>query len=94
MATTLRVDGEVKRAFDRLQGEVQARTGERVSQSELLRKLIAVVRRHEAELYGEGRAPWSPPTPEELSRLRSRIEDWGFDTDSSRIDEVLYGGEP
>lgn len=93
MPTTVRVDEETKRELDQLQGLVQAETGRRISHSDLLRRLLDVARRHERELLGAG-AAWRPPSAEHLRRLRTRLRDWGVETDARRVDEALYGGSP
>lgn len=92
VATTIRVADDVKEEFARVQGLLQARTGERLSQSEVLARLLRVARTHERELLEEDK-PWEPPTPKQIERFLDRLEDVPVETDSSRIDEVLYGGE-
>lgn len=87
--SSVRIEGDVKTEFDKLQGFLQAETGERVSQSELLRRLLAVARRHEAELMGTAWS-WRPPTREQLAKMKARLEPWGEPTDASKIDEALY----
>lgn len=94
MATTVRVDKDTKMELDRLQGLVQSETGDRVTHSELLRRLMSVARRHEAELMAKQGIQWRPPTQDELDHLLEGIEDWGVETDASRVDEALYGGDP
>lgn len=93
MHTTVRVEDEVKLALDRLQGELLAERGERVSHSELLARLVTFARRREAEFLSEGRA-WRPPTRAELDavlasapavRVRARARD---------ADAALYGERP
>lgn len=92
--SSVRVDGSVKEELDRLQGLVQAETGERVSQSELLRLLLRFARLREAEFLASRSEPaWRPPTRADLARLRRRLEPWGEPSDASRVDDVLYGGE-
>lgn len=91
--SSVRIEGQVKTELDRLQGLVQSETGERLSQSELLRRLLHFARRHEAAFLREAPTPWRPPTKAELALLRSRLEAWGEPSDASQIDDVLYGGE-
>lgn len=90
--TTVRVEDDVKRELDRLQGEVLAETGERLSQSQLLARLVRFARAREAAFLGSGDAPWRPPTREEMEAHFRQVED-GPRTDASRIDEALYGGK-
>lgn len=92
--TTVRVDNETKQELDRLQGLVQSETGARVSHNELLRRMVQVARRHEAELMAAHGMKWRPPTREELDILLEGVEDWGVDSDAAKIDEDLYGGSP
>lgn len=91
MPTTVRVEDEVKADLDRLQGYLQSESGERLSHSELLRRLLAVGRRHEAELFEREPRAWKPPTREQLEILFAPSKDIDVETDSSRIDEFLYG---
>jgi hypothetical protein len=93
-ATTVRVEETVKRELDRMQGLLQAETGERVSHSELLARLLAVARKHEAELFERPETEWRPPTREQLDRVLAKVKDWGVETDASKVDEALYGGSP
>ncbi|MFA5860491.1 MAG: hypothetical protein WDA16_02225 [Candidatus Thermoplasmatota archaeon] len=93
MPTTVRVEDEVKLSLDKLQGDLLADRGERVSHSELLARLVGFARRREAEFLSEGRA-WRPPTRAELDtvlasapavRARARARD---------VDAALYGKRP
>lgn len=91
--SSVRVEAAVKREMDRLQGLVQSETGARVSQSELLARLLRFARQHEAEFLQEGGVAWRPPTRAELAKLRARVRDWGVESDASKVDDVLYGGD-
>lgn len=91
-ATSLRVQEDIKEEFDRVQGMVQAETGDRLSQSELLARLLRFVRLHERQFLEEQGVPWRPPTPEQIERFFESLPDPGVETDASKIDEVLYGG--
>ena len=89
MSTTVRVDDDVKAELDRLQGLVQMETGQRLSQSELLARLVRYAHRRPEIVLDESK-PWTPPTIEQLARLFEKVRDWGVETDVSKIDEVLY----
>lgn len=93
-ATSVRVGEDVKELLDRVQGTVQAETGERVSASELLRRLLEFARRHEMQFLAESGEEWKPPTKGELRKLFRGVRRWGVKTDVTKIDEVLYGGSP
>lgn len=93
MSTTVRVEDDVKAELDRLQLVLQAEAGKRLSQSELLGRLLQFANRRESQFMTEalgGDETWVPPTPDEMDRLLSRVRDWGVATDASRIDEALY----
>lgn len=92
--TTVRVDNDTKTELDRLQGLIQSETGTRVSHSELLRRLVQVARKHEAELMAAQGMKWRPPSREEIDILLERVQDWDVDSDASKLDEDLYGGSP
>lgn len=92
MPTSVRVEDDVKVELDRLQGHLQSETGERLTHSELLARLLRVGRRHEAELYAKP-VPSRRPTSQQIRR---RIAELAIDvgpSDVRDIDEVLYGGE-
>jgi hypothetical protein len=92
MSTTMRLEDEVKIELDRFQGLLQHETGERLTHSELLAKLLGFATRRSGEFIASLHEPaWRPPTAEEMRRLFSKVQDWGVETDSSRIDEELYG---
>ncbi|MFA5861096.1 MAG: hypothetical protein WDA16_05315 [Candidatus Thermoplasmatota archaeon] len=91
MPTTVRVEDEVKRGLDRLQGLVQAETGERLTHSALLARLLRVARLHEADLY----ASEAPRQRIDLVRRRlDKLAIHGAHTDVRTLDETLYGERP
>jgi hypothetical protein len=56
--------------------------------------LLRFTRRHEAAFFDDvGEPEWRPPTKEQFARLQARIPAIPFDTDSSQIDDALYGGD-
>lgn len=94
MPTTIRVEEDVKRDFDRLQGLLQAESGERLSHSELLARMLRVARRHERELY-EKAGPAQPRLS--ADQIRKRLGELAIDvgpSDVRDVDEVLYGERP
>lgn len=94
MPTTVRVEDDVKREFDRFQGHLQAETGERLSHSELLERLVRFARAHEAGFLEQRGESWRPPTRPEMERHFALVKDWGVETDVTKLDEELYGGSP
>lgn len=96
-ATTVRVEAKVKKELDAFQGYVQSETGERVSHSELLARLVRFARQNEARFLASGEEGWTPPTKEQLEELLGRVRrvrlPKDLEVDATRIDEVLYGGD-
>lgn len=89
-ATTVRVQVQVKKELDRLQGLVQQR-GRRLSQSDLLAALLRYAARDPDRFIEEsGSDPRRTWTSDQLAAWRSRLEPWGVKTDVSRLDQELY----
>lgn len=93
-ATTLRVDQATKTRFDELKERVEQSTGEPVNQTQLVEWLVAFASDREAAFLKEREGPWRPWNREEVERFFEEVPDLGIETDASRIDEDLYGGEP
>lgn len=93
MATSVRVEEAVKADLDRLQGLVQAETGERLSHSDLLARLLKIARRHEDEMMAE-HEDWRPMSAQELDRFLDRLTVTGVATNVRNLDEDLYGERP
>jgi hypothetical protein len=89
MATSVRVDEEVKESLDRLQGLLHAETGRRVSHSALLARLLAFAERRQAEFLGE--APPALPSRGDVAEHLRRARRYGVAIDVTRLDEELYG---
>ncbi len=93
MPTTIRAEDDVKAALDRFQGHLLAETGERLSHSQLLARLLRFAERHEAEFLRVPKDDRRTLTPEELDRILADLTDIDVDVDVTQIDRVLYGGE-
>jgi hypothetical protein len=93
MPTTVRVEDDVKLELDRLQGLVQAETGERLTHSALLARLVRVARRHESEIYTSKDAG----RRRDAAAIRARLAKLAIDigpSDVRDIDAVLYEERP
>lgn len=93
MSTTVRLEDEVKLQFDRLQGELLAERGERLSHSELLARLVRFARSREAEFLAAADA-WRPPTRAQLDALLARAPPVRVRTSARDVDDALYGERP
>ncbi len=81
MVTTLRVDDDVKARFDGLLSTARSH-GLRLSQSELVGRLLRLATGHEDELWSDG--SWSPPAWDTLERVLEGLPDAGPATDTGR----------
>lgn len=91
MGTTVRVREEDKEKLERLRAMATLATGQKVSQEELLGAVLDDALSHGesflAETFGERRTL----SGKEFDKLLGLISDWGVETSSQEIDEVLYG---
>lgn len=91
MATAVKVDEDAKSRLEELQAEIRLRTGNSVTQQELLSRLIddAYESRDEViDSFRESRVPLSDAEKEAMQRGRFSS---GVETDEKDIDDVLYG---
>ena len=91
MATAVKVDEAAKSRLEELQAEIRLRTGNRVTQQELLSRLIDdafASREAVIESFRESTVPLS--TEEREAMRRGRFSS-GFETDETDVDDVLYG---
>jgi hypothetical protein len=91
MSSSIKVDSKVKSEIDKLQAKFTLKTGEKISQQELLRRIIEFASNHEDEFQKDYLLDWSPPSDQEWSEIKSHIYDFGFKTSESTIDKELYG---
>ncbi len=85
-ATTLRIDTRQKRRFDRLQATLRVMTGRKVTQAELLDRLLEHGEGAPEALVGRG---WRPLSKAEIDRVMALPMDFGVEIGD--VDEGLYG---
>ncbi len=91
MPTEVRIDEKTKSHLEELQAEIRLRTGEKVTQQEILARLVrsAVTSRSEfVDTFREGKATL---TDEEMMQFNQGQISSGLETDEDDIDEILYG---
>lgn len=91
MTTAVKVDDDSKAHLEELQAEIRLRTGQSVTQQELLSRLIddAYDSRDEViDSFREATVPLS--TAEKRAMADGRFSS-GTETDEDDIDEILYG---
>lgn len=93
MVTTIRLEDPVKRELDRLQGDLLAERGERLSHSEVVARLVRLARLHEDEILGSA-AEATPPTRAQIDALLARVPDVRVRARARDVDDALYGSRP
>ena len=92
MSTSVKLAEDDKEKLEKLQALVVLKLGEKMTQQELLAKLIqdALTRGDE---FIESVKPNVPMSDEEFGKVMSLVEDWGVETRWEEVDQVLYGGK-
>ena len=82
----MKVDVRQKRRFDRLQAKLLLLTGRKMTQDEILDRLLRQAEGSPETLAGKG---WRPLSPSELKEALSLPMDLGFEIGD--VDSALYG---
>lgn len=91
MPTTVKIDPEFKKEIDKLQAKVTMKTGEKITQQELLVRILQFVIRNEEEFFKNCIFEWQPLADSEWEKMKAFITDFGKITKESTIDTELYG---
>jgi hypothetical protein len=91
MATSVKMDEETKSYLERLQAEIRLETGRRVTQQDLLARLVEDAYASKEELIESFRAASVPVDEEARTRVHEGMVDSGQSTEEDDIDEILYG---
>ena len=91
MPTTVKIDPEFKKEIDKLQAKVTMKTGEKITQQELLVRILQFVIRNEEEFFKNFIFDWQPLLDSEWEKMKASITDFGRITKESTIDTELYG---
>ncbi len=91
MPTTVKIDPEFKKEIDKLQAKVTMKTGEKITQQELLVRILQFVIRNEEEFFKNFIFDWQPLPDSEWEKMKASITDFGKITKESTIDTELYG---
>jgi len=91
MATAVKVDENAKSRLEELQAEIRLRTGSKVTQQELLTRLIDDAYESHEEIIDSFRESTVPLSESEKAAMREGRFSSGTETDEDDIDDVLYG---
>jgi hypothetical protein len=90
MATAVKMDEDTKSKLEELQAEIKLRTGRKVTQQELLERLVDSAYGSRAEFVDSFRTTGSL-SPEDVDAFNRGQISSGVRTDEADIDEILYG---
>ncbi|MCW8173077.1 hypothetical protein [Natrialba swarupiae] len=91
MATAVKVDEDAKSRLEELQAEIRLQTGSKVTQQELLTRLIDDAYESRDDVIDSFRESTVPLSEDEKKTMRRGRISSGVETDESDIDDVLYG---
>lgn len=91
MATAVKVEEEAKSRLEELQAEIRLRTGTKVTQQELLTRLIDEAYASHEEVIDSFREETVPLSEDDKERMREGQFSSGVKTDEDDIDDILYG---
>lgn len=90
MATAVKVDEDAKSRLEELQAEIRLRTGENVTQQELLTRLIDDAYESRDDVIDSFRSSAVPLSADQKEAMRRGRVSSGVKTDEEDIDDILY----
>ncbi len=91
MGTTVRLREEDKEKLERLRAMATLSSGRKISQERLLGALLDDALCHGESFLAKSFGGSRRLSEKEFERVLSLVSDWGVETSSDEIDEVLYG---
>ncbi|WP_232343089.1 hypothetical protein [Halosimplex litoreum] len=91
MATAVKMDEEGKSLLEELQAEIKLRTGNKVTQQEILTRLLKNAHESKSEIVDSFRDSTVPLSEAEREAFHSGMFASGVETDEDDIDDILYG---
>jgi hypothetical protein len=91
MTTAVKVEEKTKTRLEELQAEIRLRTGQNVTQQELLTRLIDDASESHEEVLDSFRQSTVLLSSAEKEALKRGRFSSGVETDEEDIDEILYG---
>jgi len=91
MATSVKMDDDTKSRLERLQAEIRLKTGRRVTQQEVLARLVERGIESKADVVDSFRENRVPLADAEREAFHEGMVSSGAATSEADIDDVLYG---
>lgn len=90
MATAVKMDEETKSRLEELQAHVKLETGEKVTQQEILERLVTDAYESRESFVESFRETTVPLSKEEKEAMKAGRFESGTETDEEDIDDILY----
>lgn len=91
MSTAVKMDEETKSKLEELQAEIKLQTGKKVTQQEVLARLVESVSESRSEFIDSFRETAVSLSDDEIEQFNKGMISSGVETDEEDIDEILYG---
>jgi len=91
MATSVKMDDDTKSRLERLQAEIRLKTGHKVTQQEILARLVENAVESKTDLVDSFREERVPVSQAERETFHEGMVSSGTTTSEEDIDDVLYG---
>jgi len=91
MATAVKMDEDSKSILEELQAEIKLRTGQKVTQQEIMANLLEDAYESKSEFVDSFRETKVPLSEAEIERMNEGTFDSGTETREEDIDDILYG---
>jgi len=91
MATSVKMDEDTKSDLEELQAEIRSETGKRITQQELLGRIVDHAVRSKSEFIESFRDEMEPVAADERAAFHDDMISSGVETNESDIDDELYG---
>ena len=93
MSTSVKMSESAKSRLEELQAEIRLEAGRRITQQELLDRLVSDAYASKEELIDSYRGEWEGLSEEEIERWLSGTIASGDPVEEEGVDEALYGSE-
>lgn len=90
MATSVKMDDDTKDRLERLQAELRLKTGKKVTQQEILARLVESAIESKADLVDSFREERVPVSESDRDAFHDGMVSSGTTTSEDDIDDVLY----
>jgi len=91
MATSVKLNDETKAQLERLQAEIRLETGERVTQQELLARIVESTIQSKSELIDSFRPANVPVSADQRDAFHDGMVSTGVTTEEDEVDDIIYG---